>query len=211
MVGYSLDELVGKEARFLYPTDEDYEYVGREKYRQIREHGRGTVETRLKRKDGEIIDVLLSSVVIDPDDPSAGITFATLDITERKRSLATLSESEERFRTLAETAMDAILMIKGEGKISYWNASAEKLFGYSSEEVIGVDLHKVILRDSCHQEYFEGLAIFMKSGEVPAIHGMLEFEAVKKDGTEFPVEISISTFQVKGEWSAVGIIREVTK
>ncbi len=74
-----------------------------------------------------------------------------------------------------------------------------------------MDLHKVILRDSYHQDYFEKLATFMRSGEVPAAHGLLEFEAVKKDGTEFPIEISISTFQVNGEWNAVGIIREVTK
>ena len=118
--------------------------------------------------------------------------------------------AQERFRALADSAMVAILMIEGECKISYWNASAERIFGYSSEEVMGVDLHKVILWDSCHQEYFEGLAIFMKSGEVPEVHGTLEIEAVKKDGTEFPIEISISTFQVNGEWNAVGIIREIS-
>ncbi|UCF61047.1 MAG: PAS domain S-box protein [Anaerolineaceae bacterium] len=210
MVGYSADELIGEEARLLYPTDEEYEHVGREKYAQIREHGRGTVETRLIRKDGEIIDVLLSSVVVDPDDPSAGITFSALDITERKRAMETLRENEERFRALADTAMDGILMIDGEGKISYWNPSAEKIFGHDSDEVMGMDLHKVILREGCHQEYFEGLTTFMKSGEVPAIDGVLEFEAVKKDGTEFPIRISISTFQINGEWNAVGIIREAT-
>jgi PAS domain S-box-containing protein len=210
MVGYSLDELVGKEARLLYPTDEEYEYVGREKYDQIREHGKGTVETRLKRKDGEIIDVLLSSVIIDPDDPSAGATFAALDITERKRAMATLSESEERFRTLADTTKDGILMIDGEGKISYWNPSAEEIFGYSNEEVMGVGLHKVILREDCHQEFFDGLAMLIKSGKLPEIDGALEFEVVKKDGTEFPIEMSISTFQINGEWNAVGTFREIT-
>jgi PAS domain S-box-containing protein len=121
-----------------------------------------------------------------------------------------LRKSEEKFRVLAETAMDSILMIDGEGKISYWNPSAEKIFGYSREEVMGVDLYKVILREGCHQDYFEGLTTFMKSGQVPAIDGVLEFTAVKKDGTEFPVAISISTFQINGEWNAVGIIREVT-
>jgi len=210
MTGYSLDELTGKDTRLLYPSDEEYEYVGREKYDQIRVHEKGTVETRLKRKDGEIIDVLLNSVVIDPADPSAGVMFTVLDITERNRSVVAMLESEERFRALADTAMDAILMIEGEGKIFYWNTAAEQIFGYSSEEVMGMELHKIILREGCHQEYFEGLATFMKSGEVPAVHGALEFEAVKKDGTEFPIVISISTFQINGEWNAVGIIREVT-
>lgn len=70
----------------MCPTKEDYEYVGREKYRQIEERGTGTVETRFKRKDGKIIDVLLSSTPLDPTDLTAGVTFTALDITERKRA-----------------------------------------------------------------------------------------------------------------------------
>ena len=86
MTGYSEEELIDQNARMLYPSDEDYEYVGREKYAQIRDQGTGTVETRLKRKDGRIIDVLLSSTPIHRGDLSKGITFTVLDITERKRA-----------------------------------------------------------------------------------------------------------------------------
>ncbi len=85
MTGYSRDELIGRSARFLYPSQEDFDYVGREKYRQISEKGTGTVETRWLRKDGGIIDVLLSSTPIDLADLSAGVVFTALDITERKR------------------------------------------------------------------------------------------------------------------------------
>ncbi len=84
MTGYSVEELIGRPSRMLYPTDEEFEYVGREKYRQIRESGTGTVETRWRRKDGTLISVLLSSAPIDPDDLSAGVTFTALDITARK-------------------------------------------------------------------------------------------------------------------------------
>jgi PAS domain S-box-containing protein len=86
LTGYSRDELVGESSRVLYSTDEDYEYVGTEKYRQIEESGTGTVETRFQRKDGKVIDVLLSSTPIDPNDVSLGITFTALDITERKQA-----------------------------------------------------------------------------------------------------------------------------
>jgi PAS domain S-box-containing protein len=85
MVDRSREELLGQSARVLYPTDEDFEYVGREKYAQIRERGTGTVETRWQRRDGAIMDVLLSSTPFDPDNLAAGITFTALDITERKR------------------------------------------------------------------------------------------------------------------------------
>jgi PAS domain S-box-containing protein len=61
MTGYARDELVGQSTRMLYPSTEDYEYVGTEKYRLINEHGAGTAETRWKRKDGVIRDILLST------------------------------------------------------------------------------------------------------------------------------------------------------
>lgn len=88
MLGYAAEELVGQPARIVYPTDEDYEYVGREKYRQIAERGTGTVETRWRRKDGRIIDVLLSSTPLDATDFAAGVTFTALDITDRKAAEA---------------------------------------------------------------------------------------------------------------------------
>ena len=85
ITGFDKDELVGKSARMIYPSDEEYEYVGKEKYRQIEQLGTGTVETRLKRKDNRIIDVIMSSSPLVPNDLSCGVTFTALDITERKR------------------------------------------------------------------------------------------------------------------------------
>ena len=86
MTGRSREELLGHSARILYPTQEDYDYVGNAKYEQISQWGTGTVETRMIRKDGTIFDVLLSSTPIDPDDLSEGVTFTMLDITERRQA-----------------------------------------------------------------------------------------------------------------------------
>ncbi len=108
MTGYTADELVGRNARILYPSDEDYEWVGQEKYRQIRETGTGTVETRWRRKDGGIIDVLLSSTPIVAGDLSAGVTFTALDITERKQTVEALKLSNERLRMIAETSSSVL-------------------------------------------------------------------------------------------------------
>jgi PAS domain S-box-containing protein len=91
MVGYSSDELLGQSARMLYPSDEEFEWVGKEKYAKIRERGTGAVETHWRRKDGSIIDVWLSSTPLNPSDLAAGVTFTALDITERK-------QAEERLR-----------------------------------------------------------------------------------------------------------------
>ncbi len=107
MVGYRREELIGRNARMLYPTREDWEYVGRENYGQIDERSKGVLETRWRRKDGQVIDILLSSTLLDPEDPSRGVTFTALDITERKQAEETLRrqqhqlrESERKLRTL---------------------------------------------------------------------------------------------------------------
>ncbi|MBA4368234.1 MAG: hypothetical protein C0403_11440, partial [Desulfobacterium sp.] len=86
ITGYSEEELTGQSSRMLYPSDEEYEYVGREKYKQIRDHGIGTVETLWKRKNGHIVNILLSSTPMDLDDLSKGVTFTALDITNRKQA-----------------------------------------------------------------------------------------------------------------------------
>ncbi|MCP4898805.1 MAG: PAS domain S-box protein [bacterium] len=86
MVGYSAEELQDQSARMLYLSEEDFLYVGETKYDQIRENGTGTVETQWKRKDGRIIDVILSSTPLDSDDWSLGVTFIAMDITDRKQA-----------------------------------------------------------------------------------------------------------------------------
>jgi PAS domain S-box-containing protein/putative nucleotidyltransferase with HDIG domain len=100
MTGYTQEELVGQNARILYPSDEDYEYVGREKYRQIQEFGTGTVETRWQRKNGQIIDVLMSSTPIDPKNLALGVTFTALDITDRKTVEIRLQSQLQRLAAL---------------------------------------------------------------------------------------------------------------
>ena len=102
MIGYSRQELIGNDARILYPSDEDYNYVGEEKYDQIRRFGTGSVETRFLRKDGRIIHVLLSSTPLNPSDLSLGVTFTVLDITERKRAQADIMRRLELEKLLAE-------------------------------------------------------------------------------------------------------------
>lgn len=102
ITGYSEDELVGHNSRKLYLSDEDYQHVGDEKYRQIGAYGIGTVETHWRTKDGRVIDVLLSSVPLDTKDFSKGVTFTALDITDRKAAEASLKESRKAMERLID-------------------------------------------------------------------------------------------------------------
>lgn len=124
MTGYPREELIGQESRMLYPTEQDFNYVGREWYRQIREFGTGTVETRWRRKDGALIHVLLSSTPIDPENLSAGVTFTAFDISkwiraesEREQLIGELEARNaelERFTyTVSHDLKSPLITIKG--------------------------------------------------------------------------------------------------
>ena len=93
--GYTEAELINQSARMLYPSDDEFELVGKEKYHQIEQHGTGTVETRWQRKDGQIIEVLLSSAPIDSNDLDKGVTFSVLDISTRIKLEQQLRQSEK--------------------------------------------------------------------------------------------------------------------
>ncbi|MBI9086230.1 MAG: PAS domain S-box protein [Desulfobacterales bacterium] len=103
MTGYSREALLGVNTRILYPTDNDFLYVGQEKYDQISEHGTGTVETRWLTKNGEILDILLSSTPINPDNWAEGVTFTALDITERKQWERKLLAAHKMFLTVLDS------------------------------------------------------------------------------------------------------------
>ncbi len=137
IIGYTTEELIGQSARILYPTDEIFEYVGREKYAQIQKHGTGTVEVKMQHKNGKIIDVLLSSTPLDLDDLSKGVTFTVLDITDRKQAEELIRESEEKFRCLVESSSDWIWEVNVEGIYTYASPQVESILGYKPEEIIG--------------------------------------------------------------------------
>ncbi|MGE0020893.1 MAG: PAS domain S-box protein [Draconibacterium sp.] len=140
LTGYSRDEIIGQNARMLYPSDENFEFVGTEKYRQIRESGIGTVETRFLTKKGEIRNILLSSSPLNPEDLSEGITFIAIDITDRKKAELAYRESQINFRALFEKGPIAVAyhqMIfdeKGE-PVNYLFIDANK----SYQELTGVN------------------------------------------------------------------------
>ena len=134
ITGYAKEELLGKSARILYGNDEDFEYVGREKYAQISERNTGTVETRWQRKDGTMIDVLLSSTPIDPDDLSLGVTFTALDITSRKQVEKDLRESEAQYKSLFKNNRSVMLLIDPEtADIVDANPAAVSFYGWNYE------------------------------------------------------------------------------
>jgi PAS domain S-box-containing protein len=100
MAGYTADELIGRNARLLYPDQKEFEWVGREKYDQISQTGTATMETRWKRKDGTIIHVLLNFAPLDASDRSKGDTFSALDFTEKVKTDRELAQYRDHLEAM---------------------------------------------------------------------------------------------------------------
>ena len=121
------------------------------------------------------------------------------------------TKSEWILSEVLNSLVDAVILIDDRGIIRYWNAAAESMFGYTKEEAIGKELHKVLIPKSFHRIYKKRFKSFVKTGLGPFVGKTMELEAVRKDGTVFPVELSLSKFQMRGIWYAVGVVRDVTE
>ncbi len=117
---------------------------------------------------------------------------------------------EDLLRSLSSAAQDAILMMDSNGKISFWNQAAERIFGWTRDEAIGAYLHKLLVPANYRQAHKQAYPKFQQTGEGAAIGKTLELSACRKDGTEFPVELSLNSMKLHGQWHAVGILRDIT-
>jgi PAS domain S-box-containing protein len=133
------------------------------------------------------------------------------DITARKRAEEELRSSEARLRAITDSAQDAMIMMGSHGEISHWNPAAESILGYSKEEAIGQDLHRLLVPERYHPAYSKALPEFFRSGQGSAIGKTMELEARRKDGREIAIDLSLSAIRLNGEWHAIGILRDITR
>jgi len=149
-----------------------------------------------------------------PDDQGRPLYFLHVltDITEQRRTEAALRESEARFRTVIDTAQDAIISLDGESDvITAANLASERIFGYSREELIGQSLHGLLMPARFLEANAKGMAEFARTGEGAAVGRTVELVALHKDGTEFPIELSLSATHLHGTWFATGIARDISE
>ena len=211
VTGYTREEAIGKTPRILKSG-----LHGEEFYRELWDTIlSGNIYRNVfvnRKKNGELYyDECTITPMRDQHNVITHFIATAKVITDRIMAENALRESEERMRTITQMAADAIVMIDATGAVSFWNPAAEKLFEYSTEEALGMDLHKIIVPRRHYDDFRKGFAVFAKTGEGAVVDKTLEMTARRQDGTEFPVEISISGIRTKEEWHAVGIIRDITE
>ena len=129
---------------------------------------------------------------------------------ERKQAEEALKTSETRYRTVSQSASDAIVSANHEGKIVGWNRSAETIFGYSEAEVMDQPL-TLLMPARFHDPHQAGMARVHRGGEKHLIGKTVEVQGLRKDGREFPLEMSLSEWQVEEGQFFTAIIRDITE
>jgi diguanylate cyclase (GGDEF)-like protein/PAS domain S-box-containing protein len=123
---------------------------------------------------------------------------------------ADLQEREEVLHSITTAAQDAVITIDSNGNVTHWNPAAEKMFGYSFAEIVGRNLHSLVVPSRYLDAHHAAFPKFIQTGTGPLIGAITEVDAQKRDGSEFPIEISISAVKIKDSWHAVAIVRDIT-
>ena len=138
------------------------------------------------------------------------VAIYTRDVTVQRQAVEALRESEEKFRSISSSAQDALIMMSNRGNITYWNEAAERIFGYTKKEAIDRDLHRLLVPKKYLEAFTKGFENFKETGQGSAIGKTIEMSALRKDGREFSMELSLSSFQLQGQWHALGVIRDIS-
>lgn len=212
VTGYSSQELLGH-YYFDFIIDEKREEE-RSRFKQKMNKQEPLVDREhwLKHRDGSCSCVQANGVPFYDDAGHwLGYRGASTNITAHKEYESKLTASEKKFKSISESAKDAIIMMGSQGDISFWNQAAQDIFGYTEEEALGQNLHQLLSPPAYHDEQAQKFPHFRKTGQGTAIGKTLELEGRRKDGTIFPVELSVSSFKLEGDWHAVGIVRDISE
>ncbi len=207
MSGYTAQELLTKRISDLEADERSEETALR--IERIRAQGEERFETRHRRKDGGLFDVEVN-VQYRPVDDGRFVVFLQ-DVTERKRAEQVLHDREEVLRVMTGATHSAFLMMDERGRISFYNPAAEGIFGWTAEEAMGRDLHELLVPVRYRSDYAAYIEQFRLAGEGPAVGGTIELTALRRDGSEFPVEVSLSSVELHGMWHAVGVVRDISE
>lgn len=187
MADYFEVEVIGKKRRF----DKEYKIVNQKTQTEHWVNGIGELE-------------------LDSNNNPIKMMGTIQDITERKHAQQKIIDSEKKFRSVLQSAKDSIVLANEKGEIIFWNHFAEKIFGYKENEVLGKSL-TLIMPERYRTDHHHSFEQHVSTNQEQVIDKTVEFYGLKKNGNEFPIELSLSYWTNENEKFYCGIIRDITE
>jgi len=212
MMGYGADDIIGRHFSLFYPKT-DIATGKPERALQIASaKGRFEEEDWRVRRDRTQFWADVTTTVL-PDDEGKLRGFATVirDITERKYAEKILRESEERTRSIVESAPEAFISMDAQGRIIDWNRQAEQTFGWAREMVVGRPIVKTIVLLKDRKAFLRGLERYQASGKGLPLDQRLEVMALHRDGHQFPIEATMTCLRLQRGYILSAFLRDISE
>jgi PAS domain S-box-containing protein len=211
MTGYTLAEAQARGGLLglVHPEDVGLARAREESRLEGQPH---TSAIRMVTKSGDVRWVLDHGVRIwdDPETHAVHFHGAVQDITERKLAEDGLRDSEARKAAIVESALDGIVKMDAAGRIVEFNPAAERIFGYTRAELLGASLAETIIPAEYRNAHRAGVGRFLATGKSTMLGRRLEVTAIRKDGSQFPVEIAIALTPSGGRPMFTAFVRDIS-
>ncbi|MBS0170502.1 MAG: PAS domain S-box protein [Nitrospira sp.] len=141
----------------------------------------------------------------------ASLVSLALEAVERLHAEGELRKSEGRTRLIIDTALSAVISMDDRGNIIAWNTKAEQIFGWTRQEAIGRSMAETIIPHAHREAHQRGLDRFLKTGEGPILNKRIEVTALRRDGTEFPIELSLTPLRLENAYSFTAFVVDISE
>lgn len=215
LLGYKLSELMptdrGTWERLTHPDDlvECIALIAKHVTGQILVY---EAKIRMKHKSGSWVWINTRGRLTShtADGMAEWLLGTHSDISAQVIAESTLYEQSKHMQAIVDNMLDGVISLDGKGTVQTYNTAAERIFGYSSEEMIGRNVNR--LMGAPHQAHHDSyIANYVSAGVGKVIGRNRELEARRKDGTAFPIELGLAEVQHSGEISFIGIVRDITQ
>lgn len=205
LFGFEADELIGEPIDALVPTEQREKHSGLRDSYQKAPRARPMVsglEIFALRKDGSSFR---AEIGLNPIETNDGLL-----VTSTIRAVSKMDDSEAYFRNVLESAPDAMIIIDEQGKIAIVNAQVEKMFGFERQEILGRPI-ETLLPERLREQHVSHRGKFVSGPKLRPMGEGMDLVAMRKDGSEFPVEISLSPVRTGSRVFVSSVIRDITE